>query len=73
MARKNTEPVITHTEIYSLAIRSLQGDIDVWKKRCDKLPEPEATQTFEAATSALTVKLNALKELYRIEAGSEYI
>lgn len=63
-------PIITHTEILSRAIRSIEQEIEEWKARCEKLPD--GAQMFEAATAGLSAKLDALKDLYRIETGNDY-
>lgn len=69
MARRQT-PIITHTEILSRAIRSIEQEIDTWRERCERIPDGE--QMLKDATADLAAKLDAIKELYRIETGSDY-
>ena len=68
MAKKRPEPIITHTEIYALAIRTIDEDIKTWRQRCEGLPE----EYFDRATEQLRAKRDVVKELYRIETGTEY-
>ena len=68
---KNTKPIITHTEILSRAIKSIEAEINEWKDRCKGLPKEQAEKYFEAATKELREKQDALKTLYRIETGSD--
>ena len=69
MAKKNT-PLITHTEILCLAIRNLEQELKTKTQYYEGIPE---CQTFlEAALKELTPKLEALKEMYRIETGTDY-
>ena len=70
MAKRKPEPVITHTEILCYAIRHLAVRVDGWRK---------ATATMENAEEALAdickrelTQIAALKELYRIETGTDY-
>lgn len=65
MAKKNPTPILTHTEIYSRAIRDLEREIDGWK-------DAGEGAMLEAVLSPLNEKLKALKTLYKIESGSEY-
>ena len=67
MAKKAT-PIITHTEILSRAIKSIEAEIDEWRGRCNDL----ADTYFEVATKELREKLDVLKTLYRIETGSDF-
>ena len=70
MAKKTTI-IITHTEILSRAIRSVEEDIADWHKKCEGLPLAQKDAMEEAATKELREKLEILKTLYRIETGSE--
>lgn len=69
MARRQT-PIITHTEILSRAIRSIDQEIGTWRDRCEGIPDGE--RMLADATADLSVKLDALKEMYRIETGTDY-
>lgn len=69
MARRQT-PIITHTEILTRAIRSIDQEIGTWKARCEGIPDAE--QMIAEATAGLAEKLAALNELYRIETGTDY-
>lgn len=71
MAKKTT-PIITHTEILSRAIRSIEVDIADWRQKCDDFPQAQKDAMFAAATEELRAKLDALKTLYRIETGVDY-
>lgn len=68
MARKKEVFVLTHTEIYALAIRSIDADIAEWRKRCEGLPE----EHFNDCVSHLMEKREALKQLYKLECGNDY-
>lgn len=70
MAKKTT-PIITHTEILSRAIRSIEEEIDKWRSTIDGLPQPHMDGAFDIATKELREKLETLKTLYRIETGAE--
>lgn len=71
MAKKTT-PVITHTEIISRAIRSIEEDIGECRRRCEELPQHLRAQMLDASTKDLVVKLTALRSLYLMETGSEW-
>ena len=71
MARK-TIPIITHTEILSRAIRSIEEEIAYWHSKCEAFPQEQRDKLFAASTMDLTEKLEALKNLYRIETGAEW-
>lgn len=70
MAKKTT-PIITHTEILSRAIISLESDIEAWQAQCEGLPEEIRAEMFNKSTEELRAKLETLKTLYRIETGSD--
>ena len=72
MAIKTT-PVITHTEIISRAIRSIEEEIGECRRRCDELPQNMRAQFFDCSTKELVLKQTALKSLYLIETGTEYV
>ena len=69
---KKTAPIITHTEIYARAIRHVEAEIDKWRSLCADFPQKEREQMFSASTEELRNKLEALKEMYRIETGVDY-
>lgn len=71
MAKKST-PIITHTEILNRAIGSITAEIADWYTKCESLPQPIRDETIQKATEPLQEKLDALKELYRIETGTDY-
>lgn len=62
--------VITHIEILSRAIRSIEEEIVLQKDLMAGMPEFE--KMLEAYIAERAPKLNALKEMYRIEAGVNY-
>ena len=70
MARKTVEPVITHTEILCRAIRNIEHEIRTQTSYMGGIPECEAL--LQAYVSERTPKLEALKEMYRIETGTAY-
>ena len=72
MTKKESEPIITHVEIYSRAIRNILDEIKVWEDRCKDLPQEQRDSMVSRSTAHLLPKLNALKEMYRMESGSEY-
>lgn len=72
MANKTT-PIITHTEILNRAIHSIENEIGEWRSKCEGLPQDMREQMFNASTKELAVKLTALKSLYLIETGTEYV
>lgn len=61
---------INHTEILCYAIKAVQAEINDWNAKCSGHAGFE--EILEQATSRLIPKLEALKELYRIETGTEY-
>lgn len=69
---KRTTPIITHTEIYTRAIRTVEAEIDEWRRRCAGFHQEERDRFFSAATEELRIKLAALKEMYHIETGTDY-
>lgn len=66
---KNT-PIITHVEILSRAIRSIEDEIRNQEEAMGNTPEFKDMLT--AYISERTPKLEALKEMYRIETGTDY-
>lgn len=71
MAKKTT-PIITHTEILNRAIYSVEEEIANWHNKCEGLPQEQKDKMFDYATKELQDKLDALKEMYRIETGTEH-
>ena len=69
---KKTAPIITHTEIIALAIRSIESDIAERTSMCEKLPKEQRDTMIAAATRELKEKLEALETLYRIETGTDF-
>jgi len=72
MARKDAKPIITHAEIYSRAIRSIDAEIAEWKGRCEGIPAEQAEEMLTRATAHLTSKREALEAMYRIETGTDH-
>lgn len=70
MAKKNT-PTITHTETLCYAIRHLESEIEDMRRRCEGKPGAEGF--LKDTTDRLAPKLDALKEMYRMETGAEYV
>ena len=69
MAKKNT-PIITYTEILCNAIRNIENEIRNQQNYMGGIPECEAM--LQAFVNERTPKLEALKEMYRIETGADY-
>lgn len=67
--KKKTAPIITYTEILARAIRTIEAEIEGWKV-CFPLDKAEAL--FTKATAELVAKMDALKQLYSIETGTDY-
>ena len=67
MAKKHPKPIITHTEILSLALRSIDAEIVKWEKTCLRHPE-----MLDEATCELKAKREALAYFYQVETGTEY-
>lgn len=72
MAKKPT-PIITHTEIINRAIHSIEDEIEGWRLQCKGLPQGKREEMFNAATAALRIKLETLKQMYTIETGAEHV
>ena len=69
---KKTPPIITHTEIISRAIGSIEAEIAEWRQKFNGNPDVFMTGMFEIATAELREKLDALKTMYRIETGVDF-
>lgn len=69
MAKKTT-PIITHTEILCHAIRNIENEIRNQESYMGGIPECGAM--LKAYVSERKPKLEALKEMYRIETGTDY-
>lgn len=67
-----TKPIITHTEIYVRAIRSIEDELDEWRLVCDVYPQEEREKMYNIATEELRCKLDTLKTMYRYETGVDY-
>lgn len=76
MAKKNA-PIITHTEILCLAILAAARKLheyDDMVKKCATASEIEIAEFARANNAAIWgPKLAALKELYKIETGTEFV
>ena len=70
---KTIVPVITHTEIISRAIRSVKEEIADWRLKCEGLAPEHLEAMFNESTEGLRDKLEALKQMYRFETGTEYV
>lgn len=73
---KNT-PIITHTEILCLATEAIKSQLQEWGDRLEKVKgtdmEGMVAEMHDANVARLAPKLQALKELYKIETGADYI
>lgn len=76
MAKKNT-PIISHTEILCLAIQAAARKINEYDDMVNKCVTAEEREFAEFARDHNAAiwgpKLAALKELYKIETGKEFI
>ena len=70
------KPVITHVEIICLAIQALSRKIRESDERvdlCDNITSREiAAEMRDAEQAILKPKMEALKEMYRIETGTNF-
>lgn len=71
------EPILTHTEILCFAIRHLQSEIEDIKRKGQNLADRTGNKEMaDGITNTLIApinpKLEALKEMYRIETGTDY-
>ena len=67
---KKTAPIITHVEILSRAIRSIEEEI---RNQEELLGDnPGFRDMLAAYIAEREPKLTALKEMYRIETGNDY-
>lgn len=64
------KPVITHTEILSRAIRSIEEEIRAHEDLMGD--EPKFKDMLEAYIAEREPKLAALKQMYKIETGVDY-
>ena len=76
--QKKPEPVITHTEILCFAIRHLESEIKDIEVRGETLAERTGNKEMAdgivaALSEPLLPKMAALKEMYRIETGTDYV
>ena len=69
MAKKST-PIITYVEILCNAMRNIENEIKNQQSYMGGIPECEAL--LKAYVDERTQKLEALKEMYRIETGTNY-
>ena len=65
------KPIINHTKILCYAILHLEDEIATMKKRCEGNPVGE--EMLKHFLEQFNPELDALKELYRIETGVEYV
>ena len=70
------KPVITHVEVICLAIQALSRKIHESDERvdlCDNITSREiAAEMRDAEQAILKPKMEALKEMYRIETGTNF-
>lgn len=66
-------PIITYKEILCRAIRNIEGEIEEMQKRCEgKTGDATIKEILDSYIAERTPKIEALKEMYRIETGTEY-
>ena len=64
------KPIITHTEILSRAIASIEQEINTAKEAMENVPECE--EMLQKYIDERLPKVEALKKMYRCETGAEY-
>ena len=69
MSRKSAKPIITHTEIYARAIRSIDEEIQTFRNRCEGTP---LEGMLPEMTAELQIKRSTLADLYQIECGTDF-
>lgn len=68
-----TPPVITYKEILCKAIAHFEFEIKEMEQKCaSKTKDPIVKQILDSFISERKPKLEALKEMYRLETGTEY-
>ena len=67
---KKATPIITHVEILSRAIRSIEEEIHSMEEVMGD--NPECKDMLAAYIGERTPKLKALKAMYLIETGNDY-
>ena len=73
MAKKRSNPVITHTEILCLAIAQLQNQVQAYAEKASQFPKAHPNvELLEAMADSLKAKIDAIKTLYMMETGVEY-
>ena len=71
---KKAEPIITYKEILCLAIGKLEDNINYYREKAVRIPENDPIQkTISCMIEPMEKKQDALKQLYQIETGAEYI
>ena len=70
MAKTHNGPTITHAETLSLAIGKLEAEINYWREQT--AGDPETVKAAAVIVAPHYRKIEALKQLYRIETGTEY-
>lgn len=70
---KRTTPIITYKEILCKAIRCMELEIEEMQgKCCGKTDDAIVKQMLDSVVAENTPKIQALKDIYRIETGTEY-
>lgn len=68
-----TTPVITYKEIICKAIAHFEFEIKEMEQKCaGKTQDPIVKQILDSFIAERKPKLEALKEMYRLETGTEY-
>ena len=68
---KKATTIITHTQTLCYAIQHLENGIADMKKRCEGNPSGE--EFLKMHLAQFGPQLEALKEMYRMETGVEYV
>lgn len=77
MPSRTPKPVITHTEILCYAIRHLESHINQWHESFASLPQDylafmSASERTRGICAREIGQLDALKQMYLFETGTEY-
>ena len=73
MARKKSEPILTHTELLGLAYRTLEREVQEWRDKLAKAGHAteEDEANVEAICSVQLRKMEAIRKMYFYETGTE--
>lgn len=70
MPRKKPTPIITHTETICYAIYYLEKEVNGWRESLADLPDAE--ERVSIICERQLKQLDALKQMYLFETGTEF-